>query len=420
MTSFLFYSVLLLVLALLFVIVPVLRYKPQQRTPDSDIRRQKNIEVFQQGLAELEKDHAGGDLGAEDFARLKTELERSFLRDMEDEEKRRQGAGVKSGKLVPALCLLFVPIFSYTLYEVVGSARDLALPDVMAAIGEAETEEAQRQALEDLAAFLQQRFERRDDDIQNGYMLGTLYLELEMFDEATAIFTAMTDSMEAGPDKATVLGQLAQSLYLAAGSQLTPQARQVIDEALALNPNEFAVMSILAIESFINQDFATAVGYWRRQLMQLDAGSRQAAALRDRIARVEELLPELAATGTPAATDGASVTLVVDIDASVLGQVDNSMRLFVYARNADSPMPMPIAAQNLALPADFPFEITLDDSDAAMGLNLSSAENVIVGARLSRSGQATAQPGDIQAVSAPFPLAEQDGPVRLTIRDIVQ
>jgi cytochrome c-type biogenesis protein CcmH len=93
------------------------------------------------------------------------------------------------------------------------------------------------------------------------------------------------------------------------------------------------------------------------------------------------------------------------------------MRLFVYARNPA--MPMPLAVQNLALP-DFPITVTLDDSMAMLeNMSLSSSPNVIVGARLSRSGQATAQSGDIQAVSEPFVLSEQDGPVLLTIRDIV-
>ena len=137
--------------------------------------------------------------------------------------------------------------------------------------------------------------------------------------------------------------------------------------------------------------------------------------LRERIARVEALLPpgELPDAGAPV----ASVTLVIDIDESVRSQVDDSMRLFVYARNPA--MPMPLAAENLALP-DFPVEVTLDDSMYMIeNLTLSSAQNVIVGARLSRSGQATAQSGDIQAVSEPFVLSEQDGPVILTIRDIV-
>lgn len=418
MTSFLLYSLLLLGLALLFVIVPVLRYKPKIRTADGEIRRQKNIDVFKQGLADLEQERQEGSIPQDEFERLKTELQRSFLRDMENEESRDQNVAQKPNRLLPILSLLFIPVFSYALYEVVGSARDLVLPDLLAELSSVETEAEQVELLNELANFLQERFERNDDDIQNGYMLGTLYLELNRYEEAIATFSAMADEMEPGMDKATVLGQLAQSMFLQSESEMTPEIRNVVDQALALNPNEYAVMSLLAMDALISEDIAGAVGYWRRQLLQLDSGSREAAVLRERITRAESMFPDIAATGNEADVEGgASVSLVIDIDDSVRDQVDDSMRLFIYARNPA--MPMPLAAQNIALP-EFPFEITLDDSMAMIAnMTLSSAQEVIVGARLSRSGQATAQSGDIQAVSEPFALAEQDEPVMLTIKDIV-
>ena len=414
MATFFAYSALLLLLALLFVVWPVLRYKPQAKTGDNAIRRQKNIQVYEQSLVDLEGDLAEGLITAEECDKLKIELQRSFLRDMRDQD-RRERANLQGSKLLPLLALLFIPVFSYSLYEIVGSARDLALPDILEELRVVETPEAQEAALLKLAAFLQDRYERNSDDIQNGYMLGTLYLELQDFPAAISTFTLLADGMEEGMDKATVLGQLAQSMFLAADSEMTPSIRSVVDQALALNPNEYTVMSLLAMEALLNEDVMTALGYWRRQLLQLGAGSREAAVLRERITRVEALLPpgEMPDDGAT----GASVTLVIDIDESVRNQVDDSMRLFVYARNPA--MPMPLAAENLALP-DFPIEVTLDDSMYMIeNLTLSSAQNVIVGARLSRSGQATAQPGDIQAVSEPFVLSEQDSPVMLTIRDIV-
>ena len=418
MTTFWLYSAILLLIALLFILVPVLRYRPVIKTADSEIRKQKNIEVFQQSLAELEQDRKEDIITADEFEKLKTELQRSFMSDMDDEKSRLQANSGKTNILIPILCLLFVPLFSYSLYEVVGSARDLELPQILQALGEAETAEQQLEGLNRLAEVLQDRFDRHDDDIQNGYMLGTLYLELESFPGAIRTFRAMTEVMEASPDKATVLGQLAQSMYLAAESQITAEVQQVIDQALSMNPNEYAVMSLLAIESFINEDFSQALTYWRRQLLQMDANSQQAVVLRSRIEQVEALLPEFAASGDRIeATDGPSVTLLIDIDDSVKDLLDDSMRLFVYARNPA--MPMPLAADNLALP-EFPFEITLDDSMAMIAnMTLSTAQNVLVGARLSRSGGAIAQPGDIQVVSEPFVLAEQTGPITLTIKDIV-
>jgi len=422
MTSFWLYSIPLVALALLFIVVPVLRFKSIVKKADSDIRKEKNIEVFKESLAELERDLAEKSISDEEFARLKTELQRSFMRDMEEKESttRQRAEGAAPKKLVPLLCILFVPLFSISIYTSIGSARDLALPGILASLSTAETAEAQQEALVSLAEFLQQRFDRNDDDIQNGYMLGTLYIELEEFTKAIPIFTAMAEQMEESPDKAAVLGQLAQSLYLEADSEITQEVSAAINEALSMNPNEYAVMSILAIESFVNQDFRQAVFYWRRQLAQLDSNSQQAFSLRDRIARVESLLPpepeseESEETGEP----GAAVSMIVDVDDSVRELIDESMRLFIYARSPE--FPMPLAAVNLAQP-EFPFEITLTDDNAMVPVaKLSLATQVYVGARLSREGVANAQAGDIQAESATFVLEEQDGIISLTIKDIVQ
>lgn len=422
MTPFILLSLLLLILALLFIVVPLWRFRPLEKAEEGEIRRQKNTDIYEHGLAELEKDRQEALLQEEDYDRLKTELQRSFLRDMEDEDYRLQGNTAAPKKLVPLLGLLFVPVFSYGVYEMIGSARDLELPEILEALSAAETAEAQEELFVNLADFLQSRLDRREDDIQNGYMLGTLYIELEQFNEAITTFRGMADIMEDGPDKATVLSQLAQSMYLANESQLTPLVQQVIDETLAMSPNEYAVMSLLAIESFINQDFRGAINYWRRQLMQMDGNSQQAYLIRERIAQVEALLPTLAedAPGAEIAeiSDGPSVTLVVNLDESVLELLDDSMRLFVYARSPE--FPMPLAAVNLEQP-EFPFEITLTDANAMMpAAKLSSAENVYVGVRLSRSGSAIAQSGDIQAESETFVLSNQNENISLSISEIVQ
>jgi len=422
MTPFILLSLLLLILALLFIVVPLWRFRPLEKAEEGEIRRQKNTDIYEHGLAELEKDRQEALLQEEDYDRLRTELQRSFLRDMEDEDYRLQGNTAAPKKLVPLLGLLFVPVFSYGVYEMIGSARDLELPEILGALSAAETAEAQEELFVNLADFLQSRLDRREDDIQNGYMLGTLYIELEQFNEAITTFRGMADIMEDGPDKATVLSQLAQSMYLANESQLTPLVQQVIDETLAMSPNEYAVMSLLAIESFINQDFRGAINYWRRQLMQMDGNSQQTYLIRERIAQVEALLPTLAedAPGAEIAeiSDGPSVTLVVNLDESVLELLDDSMRLFVYARSPE--FPMPLAAVNLEQP-EFPFEITLTDANAMMpAARLSSAENVYVGVRLSRSGSAIAQSGDIQAESETFVLSNQNENISLSISEIVQ
>ena len=416
MMSFIPYSVLLIALALLFIAVPYLRFRPSDNSIDPEIRRRKNREVYESSLAELEKDQAEGVISVDEFEKLKTELSRSFLRDMDAIDGRVTQSNGGLRKLVPVLSLLFIPIFSYGIYELVGSARDLELPKIFQTLNTAESAEEQRAGFLRLAEVLEERFERKPDDIQNGYMLGTLYIQLEDFNSAINTFELLIGELEDGPDKATVLGQLAQAMYLDAGSSLTSDLQSVIERAMTMNPNEQAIMSILGFESFMQQDFRQAVFYWRRQLSQLNGNSEQALALRDRISTIEALLPP--ETAEVVDDGGASVTLVIDVDDSVRDLVDASMRLFVYARSPD--FPMPLAAVNLVQP-EFPFEITLTDANAMTpAAKLSSASQVYVGARLSRSGVANAQAGDIEAESDTFDLDSLEDKISISISKVVQ
>ena len=82
-------------------------------------------------------------------------------------------------------------------------------------------------------------------------------------------------------------------------------------------------------------------------------------------------------------------------------------------------MKMPIAARNEEVPPGFPVTITLDNSNSMTGMQLESVPQLVVGARLSRSGTAIAQSGDLEILSAPFVLKDQSGPLTLTINHIV-
>jgi len=415
--TFLWLQLALLILAAMaFVLVPLWRHRNQVAQSALQQRRDKNRDVFAQRQQELEQDLAQALVSTEEHAKLLAELQRAFLLDMEALD-RQDGTrnNWSGGRQVLLALVLLIPLTSLWIYRDWGAGADLALPDILAQLRSAESEEAQIALLAELADFLQNRFERRPDDLQNGYMLGTLYLELDRYDAAIAAFRSMLELMESGPDRATVLGQLAQAQYMRADSQVTEEVRATIDETLALNPNEFSVMSILAIDAFLREDFASAVVYWRRQLAAAAPGSPQEQSLRERIAMVEAYLPEAAeAVPAAAAASGPVITLTVDLAPELAARITPDMRLFIYARNPA--MPMPILAQNLEVP-EFPFTINLDNSMSMMGLTLESAPNLVVGARLSAS--ATAQPGDFQTLSEPFVLSELAAPLTLLIDQVV-
>lgn len=405
--------VLLTVVAMAFVLVPVWRYRVRETEAGVAQRATRNREIFTQRQAELEREVGEGTIAAEDHQRMLAELQRAFMLDMEalQQQQDKPAAAVLPLRWLPIVLALAIPVGALLLYRSQGAAPDLALPALMQKISEATDEQAQSAALAELADSLEQRLERRPDDLQTGYMLGTLYLGMDRYAEAIGVFDKMLVEMEPTPDKATVLGQLAQARYLAAESVITPEAQDAMEQALALNPNEQAVMSLYAIDAFLKQDFVGALQYWRRQLSDLTPGSRDAEELRQRIALVESSLP----AEQKVAVQGSTVTVTIDVAPLLAAKLTPDMRLFIFARSPS--MPMPIVAQNVPVPA-FPFTITLDNSMSMTGAQLESVPELVVGARLSVSGNAVGQSGDLETLSAPFTLTKQSEPLTLTIDSI--
>ena len=406
------YILLLMLVAILFVLVPVLRFRNQGAHLQSEDREQQNISLFEQNISELETNLADKLINADEFEILKLELERNFLNDMESGKASKKKSASSYTKLVPLVLMLLIPIGSFLLYGSIGSAPELVLPELMEQLNTSESVDEQFAALNEIAAVLDQRFQRRDDDVQTGYTLGTLYISLEEFANAVRVFSTLAEGMQADQDKAAVLGQLAQSQYLLADSTITPTVQMTIDEALLLNSNEQAIMSILAVEALLAEDLAGAANYWRRQVSQLPVGSEQIAQLNERIATIESYLVDEGQDGSSASRNAVELTVTVSIDESIRAQIVPGMKVYIFARSEGTP---PLAAVELN-PEDLPVTVILNDGMAMLPqFNLSSVSTAYVGASIAR--QAVAQSGDFQALSETFVIAEQEEPIVLSIID---
>ena len=416
-TMFVTFLILTLV-AMAFVAVPLWRGRRTQSNSANTLeqRRETNRAVFVQRQAELDLELEQGVVSPEDHTRLLTDLQRAFLRDMEELSTLQVKQSRKAALWVPVVSVVLIPVVSVVLYQQWGASRDLALPAMMQAVREAPDEEAQRAAIEAITNVLQERFERMPDDLQSAYLLGIYYLQVERNAEAASVFERMSQDMPDSPDLATVIGQWAQAEYLMAEAQINDKVQGLLDRALQLNPNESSALTILAFDALGKQDLVSAVGYFRRQLAAADANSQQAQVLRQRIAAIEAYIPEDQRDIQEPAASVAKITLVIDLDPQFKDQLDQFQSMFVYVRS--TAMPMPILAQNLPV-SEFPLTLELDDSMSMAGMTLNSAPELLAGARLSRQGVANRQVGDIQAESAPFKLSEQIEPLRLTIDQVI-
>jgi cytochrome c-type biogenesis protein CcmH len=140
----------------------------------------------------------------------------------------------------------------------------------------------------------------------------------------------------------------------------------------------------------------------------MPADSEMAGAVQNSIAEAQALAGGAKAgvaskeppVKSAAAAAPAQVSGSVTISATLKARVTPDDTVFIFARAANGP-PAPLAVLRKRV-ADLPVKFVLDDTMAmAPGMNLSSFDPVIVGARISKSGKPGRQPGDFEGLSKP-------------------
>lgn len=249
-------------------------------------------------------------------------------------------------------------------------------------------------------------------------MLGRTYMSLERYDDAAWAFRQLAESV-AGDDRSesVAYGLAAQALFFDSEGAMTEKVTAAIEQARKLNPDEVNVLGLLGINAFSQQHYREAIEYWER-IETVAPDHPQIASIREGIreayTRLGEKPPELAAESEAA---GTGVTVRVTLIEAFRDQVPAHTTLFLFARQAGAQQGPPLAVARLT--ADqLPAEIRLDDSySMSPQARISDAEEVVITARLSRSGSVSAQPGDWQG-STDMPVAVGDGrgePVAIVI-----
>lgn len=409
---------LMLALALAFVLPPLLR-APRAGGVD---RNALNVELHRARLAELEADLAAGTLSAAQFAQARQDLERELLGDIGADVQ--TAAAPQRARGVALVLAGLVPLLAVGLYYRLGAWESLdtavatAHPDLPAQTGDGA--QTGLPPVADMVIKLEERLQREPDDRDGWMMLGRTYLYLDRHQDAVQAYaTAM--ALTAAPD-AALLADYAEATAMASGGNLAGAPAALLARAFALEPGNEKVLWLTGMAAFQDQDFATALARWEPLLAVTEAGSENARIVQMYVqqaraqlgagaaAALEPIVPATPAESTAAAA-GGRIEVSVDIDPALRGRVAPDDTVFVFAR-AESGPPMPLAIVRTTVGA-LPGSFVLDDSQAMMpAMKLSSFPRVIVGARVSRSGNAMPASGDLQGLSA---AVETAAPGRLSI-----
>lgn len=417
----------MMALAIAFVLLPLFR-----RGKASMISRDElNIEIIKQQLAELETDLNNGKLDASEYASARKDLEKELLYDLSDHSTRGRN-NEQSGRWAGILLVILIPLASVLLYQHIGSEHLIPSPQEEHSAANTVNPPAQGPApsIEEIVTKLAARLEAEPNNPEGWYMLARSYIAMNRYADAVGAYQTLHELVGDHPE---ILVSYADALAMVQNGQLSGKPERLIHKALELKPNQPQGLWLAGMAAEQQGDYRSAIAYWKRvepllqdepesltELHQLIAMAKQQSSLPDddelppakEISTPSPSAPKAAIDG-PAPTPGKAITINVDLDPYLKDQTKFDHSLFVFAQAMEGP-PMPLAIVRKQV-KDLPLKVTLNDSMAMMpAMRLSNFPEVRISARISKTGNAKPQSGDLYGETSPVSVDGNEA-VQITI-----
>ncbi len=405
--------VILLAGALLVMAVPLLG---RGKRSSSATRSEANLSVHRDQLRELDAELAAGTLDQAQYRTARNEVESRVLEDVGSTVSAAASPdGQRLPKTVIAALAVTVPLVAVALYLALGTPAGLEpQPQTQELAAE---HSITPQQIEDMVVQLKQRLASKPDDAEGWTMLARSYVFLRHYDEARAAYARAAKLL---PGNANVLADYADMLAYTTQT-LQGEPGKIIRQALQADPNHIKALMLAGSAALERKDYRAAIEPWQKILKLVPADSQEASMVTASIGEARDLgglspsvSPPISQTSNlaqnnmsqarPSAageTVNGAVSGTVSLDPAFKARVAATDVVFIFARSTDRPTGPPLAALRKTV-KDLPLTFTLDDSMAMMpNLNLSSATSIVVGVRISKTGNVTPSPGDIQGFSQP-------------------
>jgi len=405
---------LMIATALAFVLVPLLRHRTRAADPST-----RRLRALDQALA------AG-------------------VIDADEHSRKREALIASTGAMAPArpsraafaallLVALLLPASALLLYRLVGAPQALDPANVAAVPDEHGPD------MEKAIAALAARLAQQPGDAEGWALLARAYQATGRSQES---LDAYRHAHELAKDNPAVTVEYAQALAVVAPDhRIGGESRDLLEGVVKADASNQRALWLLGISDYQAGRYDSAIARWNTLLPLLEANSEVAASVKQQIAEAEAkrdgkeppvaMAPapatsaSIAASAAPTKDNAASgtaataprLTVQVSLDPGLAGKLDADATLFVFARAASGP-PMPLAIQRLKA-SQLPLTVTLDESMGMLpNMKLSMFPQVVIGARISKSGNALPQSGDLQALSAPLDVHRSE-PLALVIDQVV-
>lgn len=276
MNQFALFAVLLIVVVSAFILPPL--WLGLRTTSKAD-RKEANLAIFRDQLAELAREKAEGSLAEADFEQARHELQRRLLEEVEPTtaDGAPQAMHGPSRKMAIAI-LLLLPILGLLGYGILGNPK--ALDPVQTAAPQEMTPEK----INEMVASLAEKLKANPDNMPGWLMLARSYKSMGRYDEAVQAFAKAEKAISDDPDQ---LASYAEAVAMANGKGINGKALQLIERALKVDPKHAHSMFLAGAAAMEAGDNKKGLSYWEPLLSQVEPGSEVDQMLRSGIEKMK-------------------------------------------------------------------------------------------------------------------------------------
>jgi len=373
-------SVLILI-AFLLILPPLWRKKTVQEA-DLD---QRNIAIAQHRLAELKENRLSGGLSQEQYEEQLADLEQALSDDLEI--KSHVTAAQSQGRWVIYVLALGIPLLAGSLYFTLGNYQAISHSAEMSVDPEA----LKLAEINKMVGGLAEKMKANPDDAKGWLMLGRSYKALDQFPKAVDAFA---NAYRLLGDQAEVMLLYADAIAYANDKNLAGKPTELVFKALALEPDNMNALWLGGMAKAQQGDPATAIKLWKKLETLLPPNSEPLQEIQDLLAKIESRDAINRVSTQPTDVAGVALEVQVSLAPELQKATSPGDTVFVYAQALSGPkMPLAIVRKQVS---DLPLSVSLNDTMAMMPtMKLSNFSQVKLLARISKSGNAMSQPGDL-------------------------
>ncbi len=403
--AFWFIAWAMTVLVLGLLLWPLLK----RQEPSKKEEGEKTLSVYRQQFAELEQDHKNAMLTDAQYQQSKRELERRLLEETGPVEATPPARlwRVNRQAVVVALAII-IPTISGLLYWTLGNPDAITLSSASLPTVQGGSDYAHQtsEGLDALSERLKKKLDQNPNDGVGWALLARSYVEIGRHADAVPIYEK---AMKLISDDPQLLADYADALGMLDGRKLAGKPEALIQQALKIDPNHVKALMLAGTVAFDHKEFRRAAKYWERASANIPAdaevrqellsGINEANGLAGGRSAMAKVVGLAAPSTRPDGQDDA-ISGTVTLAPSFVGKGAPTDTLFVFAREMNGP-PMPVSIVR-ATKNSLPYTFRLDDSTSPIpSRKLSDAGAVVIVARLSKSGHAMPQSGDLEGMSQP-------------------